>query len=168
MSFDNIGFSKDDSWILPPLAHASPSNAHSPLSPLSEEEGGKPTRKPTFGRKGSLFWNGGAEKKRLEKERNEAIAAATAAANATPKSPDLAATGEDAPSVKVKYLLCAECDCGPLGYTVLSAGMQDGGLANSVGQQLNAASEEASEKPKPEPPVFLIAADRVRYRFPKN
>ena len=156
LSFDNIGFSKDDTWVPPPLPVTSP-----PLASVDEEGGAKRKSKPV--RRPSIFWS--AEKKRAAAEEATAAAAAAAAA-AKPKQPERAAQ-PDAPelSVKVKYLLCAECDCGPLGYVVLPEAMQGGGLAHAVGQQINARDAKAASV---EQPVFLIAADRVRYRFLKT
>ncbi|CEH18902.1 Arylalkylamine N-acetyltransferase [Ceraceosorus bombacis] len=145
LSFENIGFSKDAAWVVPDLP-TSPNPSSGGMSPIDEEGSGKSARKPLAKRKNSLFWNT-TEKKRLAQEEKEKGG-----------SSDL--------TVKVKYLLCAECDCGPLGYTVLPVGMQDGGFAKSVGEQIKPDAQPSAQPA--EPPIFLIAADRVRYRFLKN
>ncbi|KAK0555126.1 hypothetical protein OC846_000132 [Tilletia horrida] len=85
-----------------------------------------------------------------------------AAAASEPESPTL-------PSLTIKYLLCPECDCGPLGYVVISDEMKGGGLARSVaasqggrdeGGKAEGAGDAAKKKME-----YLLAADRVRYRF---
>lgn len=156
MAFENIGFSKDDDWV-PPTA----------ISPTEKIEPKRPEvrKKPT--KRGSIFRRN-SEKKRDEKEKmspleKETSPGSTAAACLEDGSSTLASPVPSEP-VKVKYLLCADCDCGPLGYTVLLASMQGGKFAQEVGKTIDGQATEAQQ----EPPVYLIAADRVRYRFVKS
>ncbi|KAE8252121.1 hypothetical protein A4X13_0g3700 [Tilletia indica] len=79
---------------------------------------------------------------------------------------------ESGPKLTIKYLLCPECDCGPLGYVVISEEMKGGGLARAVAASQGGRDEGGSGgdvgggagagKRKME---YLLAADRVRYRF---
>ena len=157
MAFENIGFSKDDDWV-PPISVTSPR-----LSGSESDKAVPERKKPT--KRGSLF-RGPSERKKegrekqaqMEKEGREKQAQMEREAN------DAAIGSIPTESVKVKYLLCADCDCGPLGYTVLPSSLQDGKFAQEVGKTLEGQAPESQQ----EPPVYLIAADRVRYRFVKN
>ncbi|UZJ51316.1 hypothetical protein CBS101457_000636 [Exobasidium rhododendri] len=153
MAFENIGFSKDDDWT-PPISMKSPQ-----MNANDHDGSGKQTperKKPT--KRGSLFRY--PSEKRKEKEGKEK----QLSMSSTEASSPVAASE----SVKVKYLLCADCDCGPLGYTVLPPSLQDGKFAQEVGKTLEGQHKPSQGAALQEPPVYLIAADRVRYRFIKN
>lgn len=64
---------------------------------------------------------------------------------------------------RIKYLTCGACDCGPLGYTILPASMQGGGLAQSVSNQIDAQQSGLPAARTPARQQFFLAADRVRY-----
>lgn len=155
MAFENIGFSKDDDWV-PPTVMVPAEKA--------EQKRPEPRKKPT--KRGSIFRRN-SEKKKDEMEKMSGLEKETspgsAAACLGDGSSTLAAPIPSEP-VKVKYLLCADCDCGPLGYTVLPASMQGGKFAQEVGKTIDGQATEAQQ----EPPVYLIATDRVRYRFVKS
>ncbi|CAD6945371.1 unnamed protein product [Tilletia controversa] len=89
---------------------------------------------------------------------------------ATPDTPQ--ASVPSGPSLTIKYLLCPECDCGPLGYVVISEEMKGGGLARAVAASQGGRDEGGSggggEQGSKRTMEYLIAADRVRYRMKAN
>lgn len=153
MIFENIGFSKDTDWV--------PTPARSTRSPSVGEEATKNAsdnsekRNPL--RRTSLFR--GPSERRKDKENREK----DKLDKIQPMSPasDSSQQASTPPAVKVKYLLCADCDCGPLGYTVLPASLEGGNFAREVGKQAQGQEAEAPAQ------LFFVAADRVRYRVPK-
>lgn len=81
-------------------------------------------------------------------------------------APGASATGEGGgPSLTVKYLLCPNCDTGPLGYTIVPERLTGGQMGAEVGAAMNPA-EDRRQAPK-EIQVFMLAAERVRYRMIK-
>lgn len=84
-----------------------------------------------------------------------------------------------APRVTVKYLLCPNCDTGPLGYTIVPEKLTGGKMGLEVGEELGkeqratqAQGGGAGGAGRTTPPVrdiqiFLLAAERVRYRAVK-
>lgn len=70
---------------------------------------------------------------------------------------------ESSKGQRIKYLTCGACDCGPLGYTILPATMQGGGLAQSVSDQIDAHQFGLPAPRSPARQQFFLAADRVRY-----
>lgn len=183
MAFDNVGFSKDDDWI-PPLL--SP-----PLESANEKSKGqvperkKPTKRQSLFRGASEWLREGKEKQaqaqrerdRKKEEEEGSMPSPLSTGTATTSSFSISSdpTSPITDPVKVKYLLCADCDCGPLGYTVLPASLQGGKFAQEVGKSMgiqsssqDQASSEETKESQQEPPMYLIAADRVRYRFVKS
>lgn len=83
------------------------------------------------------------------------------------------ADADDQPqqTLTVKYLLCPQCDTGPLGYTIVPAHLTGGKMGVEVGSDLSRQHTGGAEEQKPMDPadiqVFLLAAERVRYRFIK-
>lgn len=206
MIFENIGFSRDSEWRLPPLPSKSiSSNGSEGDSNLggygSSSSAGTERKKPV--KRGSLFRgirdtidktkerrnttssnaSGGAGHKSSPKSLSPTSAgilsssssSATSAMGASFQSATSEASVVDGSNgnlkkVKVKYLLCADCDCGPLGYTVLPSSLEGGNFAKEVGKQAAGqfgGEEEEQSKKAPEQQLYFVAADRVRYRLPK-
>ncbi|KAL9940492.1 hypothetical protein V8E36_001197 [Tilletia maclaganii] len=69
------------------------------------------------------------------------------------------------PRLTIKYLLCGECDCGPLGYVVISDDLKAGGLARSVAAAQGGRDEGGGGGAPKKKIEYLLAAERVRYRF---
>lgn len=59
----------------------------------------------------------------------------------------------------VRYLACADCDCGPLGWHVESKGSD---LGRDVGLEINSKAGHSNAGPIRE---FLIAVERCRYKL---
>lgn len=206
MIFENIGFSRDSEWRLPPLpTNSISSNGSEGDSSAtgygSSSSAGTERKKPV--KRGSLFRGirDTIDKTKERRNTNSSNASAAQGQKSSPKSLSptsagiLSSSSSSATSamgasfqsatseasvvdgtngsvrkVKVKYLLCADCDCGPLGYTVLPSSLEGGNFAKEVGKQ--AAGQfggEGEEQPKkaPEMQLYFVAADRVRYRLPK-
>lgn len=162
MAFDNIGFSKDDDWV-PPLAVPSPQATLADAA--TDRKRPAPPKKPT--KRGSLFRGPSERKKDKESKLEQEVSPGSQAAASLSEGNTTLGTPVLSEPVKVKYLLCADCDCGPLGYTVLPASLQGGKFAQEVGKTLE-GQQPSSDSQQQEPPVYLIAADRVRYRFVKS
>jgi GNAT superfamily N-acetyltransferase len=195
MLFDNVGFSKDADWKMPPVPSASMSSYNSDGTSASNntengnEKGGNGSgerKKPV--KRGSILratseWIAQKQDKARERRNtnvssengtkdNNALSPGSFASSTFSSSSNssnasnMASQGASSSAnvVKVKYLLCAECDCGPIGYTVLPSSMQDGGLARDVGNQTQGQPSQQSAKQEQ---IFFVAADRVRYRLPK-
>jgi hypothetical protein len=159
MAFENIGFSKDDDWVPPPP----PPSPKATMNDGSDKRP-EPRKKPT--KRASLFRRNSEKKKdretRLETELS--LSPGSQAAASLSEGNSTLGTPANTEPVKVKYLLCADCDCGPLGYTVLPPSLQGAKFAEEVGKTLEGQDSQKLQ----EPPVYLIAADRVRYRFIKS
>ncbi|KDN46312.1 hypothetical protein K437DRAFT_109794 [Tilletiaria anomala UBC 951] len=181
LAFDNISFSRDAKWKPVPGAQVTSPRAENHVSgalPTTKEE--KREQK---------------EREKKEKaERKATLKAAKRQNSMTPSvspprglSPQRSASptwgelsdhlldggNDSAPEFTVKYLLCAECDCGPLGYSILPQSLTGGGLAHQVGQDINTSQGQQGQDGSDASPQrlrqeFLIAADRVRYRFSKH
>ncbi len=199
VAFDNVGFSKDAKWR--PLLGATITSPRAedswqPAMTKEEKKEEKRQQQERAKQQKEQEKRQKAERKetmRLAKRQNSTAPQAyllnpplnppspPRSASPGPMSGGDSPRGEDGgtnsprepegPEYHVKYLLCAECDCGPLGYTILPESMRGGGLANAVGQEINAANgaggdggEEERQPPRQE---FLLASDRVRYKFPR-
>lgn len=211
MIFENIGFSRDSEWRLPPLPSQSLSSngseGDSSIGGNGSSSGtGTERKKPT--KRASLFRGirDTIDKTKERRNTNSSNASAGQGQKPSPKSlsptsagilssssssatSTMGASFQSATSeasvvdgsngslkkVKVKYLLCADCDCGPLGYTVLPSSLEGGNFAKEVGKQAagqfgggeNEQEEQAPAKQAPIAQLYFIAADRVRYRLPK-
>lgn len=142
------------------------SNSKRPTSP-PERPSSPPGRKGTapFGRGGAgpgLPISSGSP---ASPQRDTASSTSpTTASGSDPTSAPAASTG---PALTVKYLLCPNCDVGPLGYTIVPESLKAGKMGLQVGEGINSAnSAESVEKPR-EIQIFLLAAERVRYRYVK-
>lgn len=145
MIFENVGFSKDADWT-PPIVPSS-DNKHA-KGEDSDGKGDVPSRKkPT--KRTSLFKS--PSERRREKESKE-LSKRETTSSLSPMSPmsdasnssssaqqarnlSASSASDQLAKLKVKYLLCADCDCGPLGYTVLPISMQGGNFAQEVSKQ---------------------------------
>ncbi|PWN24356.1 hypothetical protein BDZ90DRAFT_228931, partial [Jaminaea rosea] len=81
-----------------------------------------------------------------------------------PTSAPAASTG---PALTVKYLLCANCDLGPLGYIIVRESLKAGKMGLQVGEGINSANSAGSIEKSGEISIFLLAAEKVRYRYVK-
>ncbi|PWN37362.1 Mss4-like protein [Meira miltonrushii] len=177
MIFENIGFSRDSEWRLPPLPSKSISSNGSEGDSNaggygSSSSAGTERKKPA--KRGSLFRGIRDTIDKTKERRNTNSSNASQGQKSSPKSLSPTSAGIlSSSSIKVKYLLCADCDCGPLGYTVLPSSLEGGNFAKEVGKQaagqFGGGEEEEEEQPKKEPEMqlYFVAADRVRYRLPK-
>ncbi|TKY90154.1 hypothetical protein EX895_000152 [Sporisorium graminicola] len=185
LQFDNVGFSRDLKWTVPlsndptsPKAGSSPASGSNSLSnsvellgqrsKAQEKEAKEKQKKEDKERQRE-------EKERRKKEKRDRKR--TGGSGSDDSDEDVASLlahlslgltpGEE---LTVKYLLCPDCECGPLGFTILPAEMQGGRLAAEVGDQverLKGGTREDSA-PKRPPQVFYLAADRVRYLFERS
>lgn len=81
---------------------------------------------------------------------------------------DPSAQSQQQQTLTIKYLLCPNCDTGPLGYTIVPASMQGGKMGLAVGEEMNGgAAGGGGAGGMQELQIFLLAAERVRYRFVK-
>ena len=181
LQFGNIGFSRDMKWTAP--------LPESPQSPKSTESG---TYFPAGPRSKAYEKEAKAREKREEKERKKEAKLkekrdrakekrGSSGSDSNTEEDDIASLlahlslgitpGEE---VTVKYLLCPDCECGPLGFTILPQDMQNGRLAAQVGEDVDrmkgglhdSSTGDAPPKRKPQP--FYLAAERVRYHFERK
>ena len=199
LAFDNISFSKDAKWrpVNPGALVTSPRAEDYTPRELSKEER-KQEQKDQRERDKREKAERKATLKAAKRQNSVHLlstagthdtltpsnAGGTTTENGSPSSPNALSPqrsrsdGSDhgqtetsaAPEFTVKYLLCAECDCGPLGYSILPQSLAGGGLAHQVGQEINSANGAGGGQMEENVPrqEFLIAADRVRYRFNRN
>ncbi|EST09757.1 GNAT domain protein [Kalmanozyma brasiliensis GHG001] len=170
LQFDNVGFSRDLKWTVP----SDPTSPKSPPEPVSSPP---PTKAQEKEAKDKLKREE-KERQREEKEkRKQQKRNKRGGSGSEDSDEDVAALlshlslglnpGEE---LTVKYLLCPDCECGPLGFTILPTEMQDGRLAAQVGDQVEKMKggmmESGQSKGKEQ--VFYLAADRVRYQFERS
>ncbi|CAO1628594.1 unnamed protein product [Parajaminaea phylloscopi] len=192
MSFDNIGFSKDVDWKMP----TSSGDAASRGSAGEEDEesnGGKKkkghtgsVRRPTFRSSNGTRKVSGSSRPMSPQAGSAPGSPPSGSSKASQRGQDeQRGAGEagsqqradqaDARTLTVKYLLCPNCDTGPLGYTIVPKQLTGGRMGLEVGEELGRDQQRAAGGPtteeRPPPPrevqIFLLAAERVRYRAVK-
>ncbi|CBQ67519.1 conserved hypothetical protein [Sporisorium reilianum SRZ2] len=185
LQFDNVGFSRDLKWTVPlgndPTSpktgpnQASANNSMSNSVDLSGQRTKAQEREAKEKQKKEDKERQREEKERRKKEKRERKRGG--ASGSDDSDEDVASLlshlslgltpGEE---LTVKYLLCPDCECGPLGFTILPAEMQGGRLAAEVGDQVERMKGGTREDsaPKRPPQMFYLAADRVRYLFERS
>ncbi|GAC96697.1 potential polyamine N-acetyl transferase [Pseudozyma hubeiensis SY62] len=182
LQFDNVGFSRDLTWTVPlgndptsPKAtsdQASGLNVESPASPRTKAQEKEARDRQKKEEKERLR----EEKEKRKKEKRDRKRPGSGSDESDEDVASLLShlslgltPGEE---VTVKYLLCPDCECGPLGFTILPAEMQGGRLAAEVGDEVErrkgGTMTPSESKPKRPPQVFYLAADRVRYQFERS
>jgi len=175
LQFDNVGFSRDMKWTVPVDNDASGANSMSDSTELvgqktkaqEKEAREKQKREEKERRK---------EQKAKEKRDRKRGGSGSDSNNSDDDVGSLLAhlslgltPGEE---LTVKYLLCPDCECGPLGFTILPTEMQGGRLAAEVGDQVErmkgGTKDMPGAAPKRPPQMFYLAADRVRYQFERS
>ncbi|KAN0066427.1 hypothetical protein ACQY0O_000521 [Thecaphora frezii] len=172
LQFDNVGFSRDMNWTVPTTSDGGAGGSEATGSGQRSKAQDKEAK---------------AREKREEKERRKEEKARDKEHRKQQRGPsesDASTSDEDASSllahlslglspgeeVTVKYLLCPDCECGPLGFTILPKEMQGGRLAAEVGEQVDrmkgGTMDPAAVKRKPQ--LFYLAAERVRYHFERS
>ncbi|SNX81435.1 uncharacterized protein MEPE_00140 [Melanopsichium pennsylvanicum] len=182
LQFDNVGFSRDIKWTAPanPMS-PKVENCASPLTSNITELTGQRTKaqekdaKEKQKREEKERQKEGKEKKK--KEKRDRKRGGGSGSDSSDEDIDALLShlslgltpGEE---LTVKYLLCPDCECGPLGFSILPTEMQGGRLAVEVGDQVERMKggtmgmEGAAPKSKPQ--MFYLAADRVRYLFERS
>ncbi|PWZ02925.1 Mss4-like protein [Testicularia cyperi] len=198
LQFDNVGFSRDMKWTVPmPAEVSSPrllGRNGSGDGVSGSESGGGPRTKAQEKEAKDRQRREEKERAREEKERKKEQKAREKRERAERKrngsngggsGSESNASDEDVSSLlahlslgltpgeelTVKYLLCPDCECGPLGFSILPADMQDGKLAAQVGDQverMKGGTLDPANVPKRPPQLFYLAADRVRYQFERS
>ncbi|KAJ9477031.1 Polyamine N-acetyltransferase 1 [Pseudozyma hubeiensis] len=182
LQFDNVGFSRDLTWTVPlgndptsPKANsdqASGISFESPTSPRTKAQEKEARDKQKKEEKERLR----EEKEKRKKEKRDRKRPGSGSDDSDEDVATLLShlslgltPGEE---LTVKYLLCPDCECGPLGFTILPAEMQGGRLAAEVGDEVErrkgGTMTPDESKPKRPPQVFYLAADRVRYQFERS
>ncbi|GAK62549.1 acyl-CoA N-acyltransferase [Moesziomyces antarcticus] len=195
LQFDNVGFSRDMKWSVPisndptsprlesadasaPSASSISAGLNAPRTKAQEKEARDKQKRED------------KERQREEKERRKEQKAKEKQEKRERKrggsGSDSNAEDEDVSSLlahlslgltpgeelTVKYLLCPDCECGPLGFTILPTEMQGGRLAAEVGDQVEQMKGGTlgapGAAPKRPPQLFYLAADRVRYQFERS
>lgn len=185
LQFDNVGFSRDLKWTVP-SDPTSPKVESSPAVPAGNANGnGEQRTKAQEKEAKEKLKREEKERQREEKERrkkekrdrkrnnnnNSGSESSDEDVDALLSHLSLGLTpGEE---LTVKYLLCPDCECGPLGFTILPKEMQDGRLAAEVGDQVErmkggTMGMDGSSPVKKKPQMFYLAADRVRYQFERS
>ncbi|PWN23021.1 hypothetical protein BCV69DRAFT_256039 [Microstroma glucosiphilum] len=181
MSFENIGFSKDVQWKvpLPPMAsgggggmtRSASADEDLVASPTSMGHAGSSHGKEAAGSNG--FFAGDHNHSHSQSNLNAKGSGNNgSSASGTAGSGDAGAVGagsstseRDQQILTVKYLLCPQCDTGPLGYTIVPLSMQGGKMGLAVGEEINSGGGGGGGMQELQ--IFLLAAERVRYRFVK-
>ncbi|KAK0538221.1 hypothetical protein OC835_001486 [Tilletia horrida] len=157
--FDNISFSKDVQW--PPRQPSA-----NPGSPTSPGVGAGPRKAQPLGSKKKEY---SMDPHAYPFNTSSAFTSGSWHLPGGGQSNAAAAAAEsEGPRLTIKYLLCPECDCGPLGYVVISDEMKAGGLARAVAASQAGREEggvDATTGASKRKMEYLLAADRVRYRF---
>lgn len=192
MSFENVGFSKDQEWIPPWVKDATsvenggagdlPNNQESISNPSSGNEKEKdldgkpkrekPTRKGTWRERvrersftGNFLSSSESESSPSSKEKEPTIEDE----KVYNEPPTLSLPKSDRDPLIVKFITCGECDCGPLGFTFLHKSQANGGLADQVSREIDGVNNAGGNRDRAVgQQELLVAADRVRYRFLKN
>lgn len=185
LQFDNVGFSRDMKWTVPtgndsstPVLGASASGNNSmsssveltaPRTKAQDKEAREKQKREEKERQRE-------EKERRKKEKRDRKRGGSGSDSSDEDIGSLLShlslgltPGEE---LTVKYLLCPDCECGPLGFTILPAEMQGGRLAAEVGDQVERMKGGTmgmeGAAPKRSPQMFYLAADRVRYQFERS
>lgn len=141
----------------------------------------KPVRRPTFFSKKDKDSSNSSAASSLQishphRESSSAGYSGSAGAAAGPGSPSAGASGANgATPLTIKYILCGNCETGPLGYVIIPPKLSDGRLGEQVGNELNSnnnnqsGGSNGSNTPSgiQDIQIYLLAAERVRYRFVK-
>ncbi|PWN49518.1 Mss4-like protein [Violaceomyces palustris] len=182
LQFDNVGFSRDIKWTAPATSGGAQPNAGFTSARAGYEEGG--------GVPSSAIVGEGSQKERAKeikalqkKEEKERAKEQKEQRKKEKKKAALNGGGEDedvsnllshlslgltpGEEYTVKYLVCADCECGPLGFTILPDEMQQGRLAAEVGEEIE-RSQRGEARRKARKQEFYLAADRVRYAFDRK
>lgn len=179
LQFDNVGFSRDMKWTVPndptsPKIQGSASLSNS--TELSSQRTKAQEKEAKEKQKKVEKERQREEKERRKKEKRDRKRGGSGSdesdedVGALLSHLSLGLTpGEE---LTVKYLLCPDCECGPLGFTILPKEMQDGRLAAEVGDQVERLKGGTmgmeGSAPKRPPQMFYLAADRVRYLFERS
>lgn len=183
LQFDNVGFSRDLKWTVPSSSTASKDAIAAVGSPSSSEVSGVRTKQQEKEAREKIK----REEKERQKEEKERRKREKRDRKRGGSGSDSSASGDEDVSsllahlslglkegeeLTVKYLLCPDCECGPLGFTILGEEMQGGRLAAEVGDQVErlkgGTMEEGGGERKKRQQVFYLAADRVRYLFERS
>ena len=180
LAFENISFSKDATWRPVPGALMTSPRAEggrrSPSQMTKEErkEWDREQKEKVKEQKEAGKRHKAEQKATAKRERQNSVLLKNSHSPPRAVSPLRKSSNDEEaeerpppPGFTVKYLLCAECDCGPLGYTILPEGLTGGGLAQQVGEDINDAQNGGGQRDSMRQ-EFLIAADRVRYKFPRT
>ncbi|CDU23730.1 uncharacterized protein SPSC_02359 [Sporisorium scitamineum] len=185
LQFDNVGFSRDLKWTVPlgndptsPKTGANQPSGNNSMSnsvELSGQRSKAQEKEAKERQKKEERERQREEKERRKKEKRDRKRAGGSGSDESDEDVSsllshlsLGLTpGEE---LTVKYLLCPDCECGPLGFTILPTEMQGGRLAAEVGNQVERIKGGTREDsaPKRLPQMFYLAADRVRYLFERS
>lgn len=119
MSFDNISFSRDVTWVVPSRSHnfSTPSRSNTASSTEPALESGQNTR-----RRRSDSYRGSLPGFRKQTRPGEPIDTANLSSSPTEEYKLDVQPGE---TRVVKYLTCPDCGCGPLGFMILPKNTSD-------------------------------------------
>lgn len=167
LQFDNVGFSRDQKWTVPKAAESS----LSPRLGASDKEDKDKLKRDEKERKKELK---AKEKRGKAREKRSGSGSDTSGSNEDVNlllaHLSLGLTPDE--ELTIKYLLCPDCECGPLGFTILPTDLQGGQLAAEVGDQVErmkgGTMSSSAAAPKRPPQLFYLAADRVRYHFERT
>ncbi|CAO1618528.1 unnamed protein product [Sympodiomycopsis kandeliae] len=190
MSFENVAFSKDVKWT-PPLPHerensfsggsgleetlsannngnrtppedsGNASSGSGPSSGIREKPARKPSRRPTF-------FSSKKDKDRDRDRGDRDVAMLSGMPISHPHrvpedssgSPLMKTTSPPGGvELTIKYILCGNCETGPLGYVIIPPKLTDGKLGQAVEDKQRGINDLM---------IYLVAAERVRYRFVKE
>lgn len=181
LGFDNVGFSRDMKWTVPNDATSPGPSGPNSMSLSVDLGGGQRTKQQEKElkeqRKREEKERQKEEKEKKKREKREAKRGGPGSDYSSDEDVStllahlsLGLTpGEE---LTVKYLLCPDCECGPLGFTILPTEMQGGRLAAQVGDQVErmkgGTMDMPGAAPKRPPQLFYLAADRVRYLFERT
>ncbi|KIS71686.1 uncharacterized protein UMAG_00127 [Mycosarcoma maydis] len=175
LQFENVGFSRDLLWTVP-LCNDPTSIKLDSDQALGNSVGSSTAQRTKAQEKEAREKQKKEEKEKRKKEKRNRKHAGSGSDDSDEDVASLLShlslglkPGEQ---LTVKYLLCPDCECGPLGFTILPAEMQGGRLAAEVGDEVERMKggmrEPGETKPKRPPQMFYLAADRVRYQFERS
>lgn len=145
----------------------------------------KPVRRPTFFSKKERVASGGGSESPSSASSSSTATATTpggitishphrlpeSAFSPTGSSPLLSSSSPGSPALggrdplTIKYILCGQCETGPLGYVIVPPKLANGKLGEQVGSQISGGGGGAGGTGDLQ--IYLLAAERVRYRFTK-